>query len=182
MKIKSVIIAGLVLSILLNLYFFHQLNKSSEEAKLAMLGKIHDGVNYAYNFGETLQGKYNDISMKEKAEYITAMSWSLQLSTHTLEILEPNDDRYRELADLFSIYSHISSRDLGNMMSKENILDEEVLELLDIWLADVKYLDEKLDYNQLAKRNYTELRAYWETLISNLKYQNDGLIQYKQSF
>ncbi|MFT4417291.1 hypothetical protein ACLM5H_26035 [Fredinandcohnia humi] len=183
MKVKSIIIVGLILSILLNLYFYQQLNKSKEESKLAMFKKIHNGVNYSYNFGKILKSKYNDISIKEKAEYLTAMSWSLQLSTNTLEIVEPNDDRYKELANLFNIYSHIpSSNDLGDMIIKENVSDEEVFELLDIWLTDMKYLDEKLDYNQLAKMNYTELSAYWETLQSNLKYQNDDLIKYKQSF
>ena len=183
MKVKSLIIVGLILSILLNLYLFQQLNKSKEESRLAMFEKIQYGVNYSYNFGKTLQSKYNDISIKEKAEYLTAMSWSLQLSTHTLEIVEPNDDRYRELGNLFNIYSYIpSSNDLGDIISKENVSDEVVLELLDIWLTDMKYLDEKLDYNQLAKMNYTELSAYWETILPNLEYQNDALNEYKQSF
>ncbi|KGR91705.1 hypothetical protein CD30_03765 [Ureibacillus massiliensis 4400831 = CIP 108448 = CCUG 49529] len=178
MKVKRLIIVGLILSIFLNLYFFQQVNKSDEESKLAMFEKVHDGITYSYNFGKTLQSKYNDISIKEQAEYLTAMSWSLQLSTHTLEIVEPKDERYRELANLFSVYSHIPSYELG----AENVSDEEVLELLDIWLTDVKFLDEKLDYNQLAKMNYTELSAYWETLLPDLKYQNDDLIKYKQSF
>jgi uncharacterized Fe-S radical SAM superfamily protein PflX len=183
MKVKSLIIVGLILSILLNLYLFQQLNKSKEESRLAMFEKIQNGVNYSYNFGETLQSKYNDISIKEKAEYLTAMSWSLQLSTHTIEIVEPNDDRYRELGKLFNIYSHIpSSNDLGDIISEENVSDEVVLEFLDIWLTDMRFLDEKLDNNQLAKMNYTELRAYWETMLPNLKYQNDALNKYKQSF
>lgn len=150
-----------------------------EEYRLAMFEKIHDGVRYSYNFGKTLQSKYNDISEKDKAEYLTAMYWSLQLSTHTLEIVEPNDDRYRELANLFNIYSQIPSPVSGDIVS---ISDEEVLDLLDIWLTDMNYLVEKLDYNQLAKMDSTELNAYWETLLSNLKYQNDNLIKYKQSF
>ncbi|WP_316568671.1 hypothetical protein [Neobacillus sp. YIM B06451] len=183
MKVKSLIKFGLILSIILNLYLFQQLNNSKEQSRLAMFEKIQNGVNYSFNFGETLQRKYSDISIKEKSEYLTAMSWSLQLSTHTLEIVEPNDDRYRKLANLFNIYSHIpSSNDLGDMISNENVSDDEILELLNIWLTDMKYLDEKLDYNQLSKMNYTELSAYWETLLSNLKYHNDALIKYKQSF
>ncbi len=183
MKRNKLITFGLTLSIILNLYLFQQLNNSKEESRLAQFEKIQNGVNYSYNFGEILQSKYSDISLKEKAEYLTAMSWSLQLSTHFLEIIEPEDERYRELAKLFGIYSHIpSSNDLGTMISKNTLSDEEVLELLDIWLSDIKFLDERLDYGQLAKMNYEQLRAYWETLLHNLEYDNEALNNYKQSF
>ncbi|MFE8699817.1 hypothetical protein ACFYKX_04185 [Cytobacillus sp. FJAT-54145] len=111
------------------------------------------------------------------------MSWSLQLSVHTLEIIEPRDERYRELAELFNIYSHIpSSNDLGSLNNEEHVSDGKVLSLLELWLIDMKYLDENLNYNQLAKMNYNELRAYWEKLLQNLQYEDEALNKYRQSF
>ncbi|QOY34711.1 hypothetical protein AWH56_018560 [Anaerobacillus isosaccharinicus] len=183
MKRKKLIMVGFLLSIILNLYLLQQLNNSKEESRLAQFKKIQNGVSYSYNFGEILQSKYNEISLKEKAEYLTAMSWSLQLSNHLLEIIEPKDERYRELAKLFDIYSHISSsNDLGALISKNDVSDEEVLELLNIWLSDMKYLDEKLDYVQLANMNYTQLEGFWKTLLHNLDYDDEALNKYKQTF
>ena len=99
-----------------------------------------------------------------------------------IEVVEPKDERYRELANLFNIYSHVpSSNDLGVLIKKENGSDEEVLKLLDLWLTDMKYLDENLDYFQLSKMNYNELREYWGTLIPNLKYENKALNKYKET-
>ena len=177
---KNILILGITLSIILNLYLFQQLNDSKEKSRIAQFEKIQNGVNYSYNFGDILQRNYKDLSLEEKAEYLTAMSWSLQLSTHMLEVVEPKDERYRELANLFNIYSHVpSSNDLGILVKKENGSDEEVLKLLDLWLTDMKYLDENLDYFQLSNMNYNELREYWGTLIPNLKYENKALNKYK---
>ena len=179
---KNILILGITLSIILNLYLFQQLNDSKEKSRIAQFEKIQNGVNYSYDFGDILQRNYKDLSLEEKAEYLTAMSWSLQLSTHMLEVVEPKDERYRELADLFNIYSHVpSSNDLGALVKKENGSDEEVLKLLDLWLTDMKYLDENLDYFQLSKMNYNEIREYWGTLIPNLKYENKALNKYKET-
>ncbi|MDX1699486.1 MAG: hypothetical protein R3250_02655 [Melioribacteraceae bacterium] len=179
---KNLLILGITLSIILNLYLFQQLNDNKEKSRLAQFEKIQNGVNYSYNFGDILQRNYKDLSLEEKAEYLTAMSWSLQLSTHMLEVVEPKDEGYRELANLFNIYSHVpSSNDLGVLIKKENGSDEEVLKLLDLWLTDMKYLDENLDYFQLSKMNYNELREYWGTLIPNLKYKNKALNKYKET-
>lgn len=181
--IRNLLILGISLSIILNLYLFQQQNDNKEESRIAQFEKIQSGVNYSYHFGDILQSKYKDLSLEEKVEYLTAMSWSLQISTHMLEVVEPKDERYRELADLFNIYSHIpSSSDLGSLEKKENVSDEEVLKLLNLWLTDMKYLDENLNYLQLSKMNYTELRKYWGTLTLNLKYENDNLNNYKNKF
>lgn len=177
---KKLLILGLIFSIILNIYLFQQQNNSKENSRIAQFEKIQDGVNYAYNFGGILQRKYKDISLKEKAEYLTAMSWSLQLSTHMLEIVEPNDEKYKELANLFGIYSVIpSSTDFGFLITNETVSDEEALKLLDLWLTDMKYLDENLDYLRLSKMNYTELKEYWRSVLRNLKYENENLNKYK---
>ncbi|GAA0336571.1 hypothetical protein GCM10008967_28670 [Bacillus carboniphilus] len=182
-KRKNLLLLGLILSIILNLYLFQQLNDSKDKSRIALFEKIKNGVSYSYEFGETLQRKYNDVSEREKAEYLTAMFWSLQLSTHMLEAAEPNDDRYRELAGLFSIYSHIpSSNDLGELINKVDVSDENKLKLLDIWLSDMKYLDKNLHSLQLAEMDYSELRAFWEMLLQNLEYEDEALNRYKQSF
>lgn len=178
---KNLLILGISLSIILNLYLFKQLNDSKEKSRIAQFEKIQNGVNYSYHFGDILKSNYKDLSLEEKVEYLTAMNWSLQLSTHMLEVVEPKDERYRELSNLFNIYSHVpSSNDLGVLVKKENVSDEEVLKLLDLWLTDMKYLDENLDYYQLSKMNYNELRKYWGTLIPNLKYENENLNSYKE--
>lgn len=172
-----------MISIMLNIYLFQQLNINKEESRTAHFEKIQNGVNYSYYFGDSLVSKYNDLSLKQKAEYLIAMSLSLQLSVHTLEIVEPNDERYRELAELFDVYSHLSSsEEFGAMISKKNVIDEESLQLMEILLKDIKYLDENLDYNQLSKMNYTELRTLWERLLANLKYDDEMLDQYKETF
>lgn len=180
---KKLALIGLGLSIIVNIYLFQQLNINKEESRTAQFEKIQNGVNYSYNFGDSLVSNYNDLSLKQKAEYLTGMYWSLQLSVHTLEIVEPNDERYRELAELFDIYSHLSSsEEFGAMISKKKGFHGEVLPLLEIWLNDIKYLDENLDYNQLSKMNYTELRTLWERLLANLKYNDERLDQYKETF
>jgi hypothetical protein len=182
---KNLLLIGLILSISFNMYLFRQLNDSKQNIRIAQFEKIQSGVNYSLNFGEILQIKYKNLSLDEKVEYLTAMSWSLQLSTHMLEIVEPSDEKYGELADLFKIYSHIASpNDLGLLMKNENVSDEEVLNSLDLWLADMKYLDESLDNNkyELSKMNSTELKQYWGSLLQNLKYENKDLIRYKKSF
>ncbi|TXC92869.1 hypothetical protein FS935_01360 [Metabacillus litoralis] len=180
---KLIVISLMMISIMLNIYLFQQLNINKEESRTAQFEKIQNGVNYSYNFGNSLVSNYNDLSLKQKAEYLTSMSWSLQLSVHTLEIVEPNDERYRKLAELFDIYSQLSSsKEFWAMISKKNVIDEESLPLMEILLKDIKYLDENLDYNQLSRMNYTELRTLWESLLANLKYNDEMLDQYKETF
>lgn len=172
-----------MISIILNIYLIQQLSINKEKTRIAQFEKIQNGVNYSYNFGDHLVSNYNDLSLKQKAEYLTAMSWSLQLSVHTLEIVEPNDERYRKLAELLDIYSHFSSsEELGAMINNKNVSDGEVLDLLEVWLTDIKYLDENLDYTQLSKMNYTELRTLWQRVLANLTYNDETLDQYKETF
>ncbi|WP_226666241.1 hypothetical protein [Metabacillus litoralis] len=180
---KKLVLIGFGLSLIVNIYLFQQLTLNKEESRTAKFEKIQNGVSYSYNFGDSLVSNYNDLSLKQKAEYLTSMSGSLQLSTHIMEIVEPNDEKYKELAKLFDIYSDISSsNDFEALINNNDVSDGEALDLLEIWLTDIKYLDENLDYHLLSRMNYIELRTLWERLLANLKYNDDMLNQYKETF
>ncbi|MGD6801802.1 hypothetical protein [Rossellomorea aquimaris] len=103
---ENKLLIGFSLSLLINVFLFFQL-EDRKEVKEAQFDKVQDGVEYAIQFGDILTKKYAEVSEAEKAEYLTAMSWSLELSTHTMETIQPDDDLYSRLADLFSLYSFI---------------------------------------------------------------------------
>lgn len=175
LKAKHLLIIALILSVIVNIYFFQQLRDKEQ----AQFEKVQKGVEYAYRFGDILQRKYKDLSQQEKSEYVTAIHWSLELSTYTLETVEPEDERYRELGALFGLYG---TTELGRLLESENGSDEEALILMETWLTDMNYLTDKLNNDELHTMSYRELREYWTMLLNNLKLKNEYLIKYKAAF
>ncbi|MGD7023833.1 hypothetical protein ACQCVK_14625 [Rossellomorea vietnamensis] len=137
---------------------------------------MQDGVAYAFQFGDILTRKYAEFSEAEKADYLTAMSWSLELSTHTMETIQPDDDLYSRLADLFSLYSFIPSSGINEMPK------EEFLNTLKVWVSDLEYIHERMEDTELASLDEAELTAFWEMMLSNLQSKDAELTEYKLSF
>ncbi|TYS16713.1 hypothetical protein FZC78_12050 [Rossellomorea vietnamensis] len=106
-----------------------------KEVKEAQFDKVQDGVEYAIQFGNILSRKYAEVSEAEKAEYLTAMSWSLELSTQTMETIQPNEDLYSRLADLFSLYSFIPTSPNLNSSGINEMSKEEFLNTLKVWVS-----------------------------------------------
>ncbi|MCG1022100.1 hypothetical protein [Sutcliffiella horikoshii] len=179
MKKNNLITFGLIVSIILNLVLFQNIYNNKEESRLAHFEEVHNGIRYSYDFGDTLSQKYNRLTLDEKVEYLTAMHWSLTLSAWTLEDIKPDDKEYSNLVNLLSIYSHIPT-ELKEMIRK-NYTEEEVLDLLNIWLKDINKIIENFNYIQLSKVNDKELLGNLKSLLNSLEYNNESLEQYKQS-
>lgn len=143
---------------------------------------MQDGVEYASQFGDILMRKYAEVSEAEKAEYLTAMSWSLVLSTHTMETIQPDDDLYSRLADLFSLYSFIPTSEKLNPSGISEMWEEEFLNTLKVWVSDLEYIQERMEATELAAMDEAELTAFWKMMLSNLKTKDADLTEYKLSF
>ena len=180
MKRSSLITFGLIISVILNLVMFQLINDNKDESRLAHLEEVHNGIRYSYEFGDTLNQKYNGLSLDEKVEYLTAMHWSLTLSAWTLEDIKPADKEYSDFVNLLNIYRNIPT-ELQEMTRKENA-DKAVLNLLNIWLKDVSYIKENFNYIQLSKANNKEILSSLKSLLHGLEYENESLEEYKQSF
>ncbi|MGM7681136.1 hypothetical protein ACSVDA_03175 [Cytobacillus sp. Hm23] len=181
-KLKKVLLAILVISIGFNLYFVGNWKLNRDRLTNAQFGKIEDGIEYAYNFGDILQRKWSETSTSEKVEYLTAMTWSLYLSVHMLEVLETNNENYIHLEKLLSIYSHIPLDDIGVLVKARSVIDEEVLGLLHSWLEDMEFLKRKINFSILSNMSNKEFESYFRDLLKNLKYEDDELNKVKKTF
>ncbi|QOR67295.1 hypothetical protein IM538_03915 [Cytobacillus suaedae] len=179
MKRSSLITYGLIISVIINLVMFQQIKNYKEEPRLAHFEEVQNGLNYSFQFAETLKDKYSELSLDEKVEYLTAMYWSLTLSAWTLEDIKPNDKEYENLANLFSIYGHIPSEFTD--LARKSHTDEEILDLLNTWLIDMKYLKENFNYIQVSEFSDKELLEYLKSLLDGLEYDNNSLEQYRKS-
>jgi hypothetical protein len=180
MKRSKLIAFGLIFSIILNLVMFQQITGKKDESRLAHFEEIHNGIKYSYEFGDTLNEKYNGLSLDEKVEYLTAMHWSLTLSAWTIEDVNPNDKQYSDFVNLLNIYRNIPT-ELQEMIRNKNT-DEAVLNLLTIWLKDMNYIKENLNYVQLSKADDKEILSSLRSLIHGLEYENESLEEYRESF
>lgn len=169
----------LILSIAVNLVMFQQIKNYKEEPRLAHFEEVHNGINYSFHFGETLKDKYSELSLDEKVGYLTAMYWSLTSSAWTLEDIKPNDKEYENLANLLSIYGHITSEFTD--LARKSHTDEEILDLLNIWLKDMNYLKENFNYHQVSEFSDKEILEYLKSLLNELEYNNNSLEQYRKS-
>ncbi|WP_113927880.1 hypothetical protein [Bacillus sp. P14.5] len=178
---ENKLLIGFLLSIMINIILFLQL-EDKKEVREAQFDKVQDGVEYAIQFGEILTVKHGEVSQAERAEYLTAMSWSLELSAHTLETIEPDDDFYKKLADLLSLYGSIPSSENLNSQKLKDMPHEEFLEELNVWITDLEYIHDRMYDAQLAEMNGRELTAFREMLLANLKTKVEAVAEYKNSF
>ncbi|WP_339146201.1 MULTISPECIES: hypothetical protein [unclassified Sutcliffiella] len=179
MKKSKLIMFVLIVSIILNLVLFQSIYNNKDESRLAHFEEVHNGIRYSYDFGNTLNQKYNRLTIDEKVEYLTAMHWSLALSVWTLEDIGAENGEYSSLVKLLSIYSHIPT-ELKELV-RNNYSEEEVLNLLNIWLKDINNIKENFNYIQLSKVDDKELLWNLKSLLNNPEYNNDSLEQYKQT-
>lgn len=178
---ENKLLIGFSLSLLINAFLFLQL-EDWKEVKEAQFDKVQDGVEYAIQFGDILTRKYSEVSEAEKAEYLTAMSWSLELSTHTMETIQPDDDLYSRLADLFSLYSFIPTSENLNSSGINDMSEAEFFKTLKVRVSDLEYIHERMEDAELAAMDKAELTAFWEMMLSNLKTNEASLTEYKLSF
>ncbi|MGF2616140.1 hypothetical protein FZC84_10700 [Rossellomorea vietnamensis] len=177
---ENKLLIGFLLSIMINIILFLQL-EDKKEVREAQFDKVQDGVEYAIQFGDILTEKHVEVSEAERSEYLTAMSWSLELSTHTLETVEPDDDFYKKLAGLISLYGSIPSSENLNSQKFTDMPQEEFLKELNVWITDLEYIHDRMEDTELAEMNERELTVFWQMLLANLKTEDEALAEYKNS-